>query len=116
MYEYHVEITHVYAGDTCTGTVDLGFGFFARKAKFRLLGIDTDELRGGTWETRASGLQARDWLKARVLGKNVRIHSVSKGKYGRYLVRIWLLDDNGAVTGSCLNDAMIEAGIARAYE
>ena len=90
MYEYNVKITSVYDGDTVTGDVDLGFGIWIFKQKFRLLGIDTPELRTKDEEEKKRGYAARDRLRELILGKTVRIRSFGKGKYGRWLVEIWL--------------------------
>ena len=115
MYEYNAEVTSVYDGDTCTATIDLGFKLFTRKAKLRLLGIDTYELRSSDPAEKILAVDARDYLRGLILGKSVRIQSKRKGKYGRYLVTIWLLDDDGDPGEQSINDIMVESGHARAY-
>lgn len=114
MYEYNAEIASVYDGDTCTATIDLGFGIHIRKAKLRLLGVNTPEIRGVEPEIRQQGLAARDWLRTEILGKRVRVLSKKKGKYGRYLVVIWKLQD-GEPEPESLNDALIRTGHATPY-
>jgi len=116
MYEYDCLITSVYDGDTCTGVIDLGFGIFVQKAKLRLVGIDTPEMRGGSAATKAQARSSRDYLRGRVLGKKVRLQSVSKGKYGRYLAILWCLNDDGTAETESLNDALIREGHAKAYD
>jgi len=90
MYEYTAKITSVYDGDTVTGDVDLGFGIWIKKQKFRLMGIDTPEIRTKDKDEKVRGYEARDRLRELVLGKTVRIRSFGKGKYGRWLVDIFI--------------------------
>ena len=115
MYEYNADITSVYDGDTCTGTVDLGFKLFTRKAKLRLLGIDTYEIRSSDLGEKMLAKEGRDYLRQLVLNKTVRIKSARKGKYGRYLVTIWLLDKAGVVIEPSVNQMMLDAEHARPY-
>ena len=90
MYEYTAKITSVYDGDTVTGDVDLGFGIWIKKQKFRLMGIDTPEIRTKDKDEKVRGYEARDRLRELILGKTVRIRSFGKGKYGRWLVDIFI--------------------------
>ena len=115
MYEYNAEITSVYDGDTCTATVDLGFKLFTRKAKLRLLGIDTYELRSSDMAEKLVAREERDYLRGLILGQPVRIASRRKGKYGRYLVTIWLLGDDGDPIEPSINQLMMDTGYARPY-
>ncbi len=115
MYEYNAEVTSVYDGDTCTATVDLGFKLFSRKAKLRLIGIDTYELRSSDMAEKLLARDARDYLRELILRKTVRIASRRKGKYGRYLVTIWLLDDDGDPIEPSVNQLMMDTGHARPY-
>lgn len=86
MYSYRARITEVYDGDTCTAVVDLGFTVHV-EVKFRLLGINAPELRGGTPQSKAAGEAARNRLRDLVLGKELYIDSY-KGSdaFGRWLV------------------------------
>ena len=78
----------MYDADTVTADIDLGFSFVHTDQKFRLYGIDAPEVRG---DEREAGLEARDALRDRILGQEVTICSIEdgKGKYGRYLARIY---------------------------
>lgn len=109
MYEYKATVVAVYDGDTITADVDLGFKSFQRGLKFRLFGIDAPEVRG---EERADGVITRDWLRERILGKEVVIHSHkdSTGKYGRWLADVFPLDDQS----KSYNQMMVEEGLAEA--
>ncbi len=115
MYTYDAEVISVYDGDTATATVDLGFKVSAIKVKLRFYGIDTAEIRGGTEATKLAAREARDYVKEKVLGKKVRMKSLGKGKYGRYLAIIWPVDDDGNVAEESLNDELIRLGLARVY-
>lgn len=88
LYQYRATITEVYDADTVTADIDLGFSFVHTDQKFRLYGIDAPEVRG---DEREAGLEARDALRDRILGQEVTICSIKdgKGKYGRYLARIY---------------------------
>jgi micrococcal nuclease len=111
MYEYRAEVTSVYDGDTITVTIDLGFDHIMRNMKLRLYGIDTPEIRGGNAKTRKAARDARDYLRALILGKEIVVRTIKdkKGKYGRYLAIIHQED------GACVNLLMAEAGHAEQY-
>ncbi len=111
MYEYNVIITSVYDGDTVTGDVDLGFGIWIRKQKFRLMGIDTPEIRTKNPDEKIRGYEARDRLRELILHKSVRIRSFGKGKYGRWLVDIFI-DENATRS---VNQLLILEGHAEHY-
>lgn len=104
LYHYRALITDVYDGDTVTADVDLGFQVSLKSEKFRLYRIDTPEVRG---PEREQGLISRDWLRERILGKEVLLVTVKdrKGKYGRWLTDIWLDD-------VCINDELVDKGLA----
>lgn len=110
LYTYKAKILSVYDGDTCTADIQLGFYVIAHKVKLRLYGINTPEIRGGTAETKKAGITARDWLREQILDKEVVIKSFGKGKYGRWLVEIYLEED-----GVSLNQQLIDKGFAQSY-
>lgn len=110
LYTYKAKILSVYDGDTCTADIQLGFYVIAHKVKLRLYGINTPEIRGGTAETKKAGITARDWLRERVLGKEITIKSFGKGKYGRWLVELYLEDSEVSI-----NQELIDRGLAQTY-
>ena len=113
MYEYRARVTDVYDGDTITCEVDLGFRFAAKKMKFRLYGINTPEVRG---PERPEGLKVRDWLRERILGKDVIIKTYKDGtgKYGRWLCDVFPVpDDAPSPTMYSYNEAMVDLGLAK---
>tara|TARA_B100000941_G_C28354774_1_gene473797 strand:+ start:436 stop:756 length:321 start_codon:yes stop_codon:yes gene_type:complete len=106
MYTYKAIIVSVYDGDTVTADVDLGFEVWLKGQKLRLLNIDTPEVRG---KEKAEGIVSRDALRARILGKEVKVKSSGKGKYGRWLVEIFLDDEN-------INNWLLAEGLAKPYK
>jgi micrococcal nuclease len=103
LYYYKATIISVYDGDTCTATIDLGFSFEFKRQKLRFYGIDAPELRGDTLE---AGRASRDYLRSLILNKEVYVETIkdSKGKYGRYLAKIWV-DIDGVLL--CTNDLLV---------
>ena len=103
IYTYRAKIIGVYDGDTVTALVDLGFGI-TNKIKVRLKGINTPELRGAE---RAQGIISRDFLREKILNKDIVIETFKdkKGKYGRYIGTLWINDEN-------INELLVEQGLA----
>ncbi len=96
----------IYDADTIRITVDLGFGATLDLGPCRLYGINAWEVRG---KERSIGLQARDYVRRRLSPFSefiVQTYKDDKGKYGRYLVSIW-------IDGICLNDELVELGHAK---
>ncbi len=105
LHYYQAIVVSVYDGDTVRAHIDFGFGLWGHNQPLRLLRINTPEIRGGTAETKAAGIKARDRLRELVLGKEVIIRTFKSGKYGRYLAEIYL-------DGLNINDQMVEEGLA----
>ena len=109
-YVSRAEVLSVYDGDTITVMIDLGLSIRVQ-AKCRLLGIDTPEIRTKNAAEKKMGYEARDRLREMIDGQWVVLHSVAKpDKYGRLLVKVWANDE------TCVNDALIEEGLARVYD
>jgi micrococcal nuclease len=108
LYYYKAHVISVYDGDTCTVSVDLGFNFEFKGQKLRLDGIDAPELRGDTLE---AGRASRDYLRDLILDKDIYLETIkdSKGKYGRYLAKIWIEVDGELL---CANDMLVSSGHA----
>jgi micrococcal nuclease len=112
LYHYKAFISAAYDGDTVTADIDLGLKTIVKGEKLRLNRINAPEVRGAE---RPAGLVSRDWLRGRIVGKNVLIETFKdkKGKYGRYIAEIWL-PENGGTTN--INDELVEKGLAEYRE
>ncbi len=105
LYCYKANVTSVYDGDTCTADIDLGLGVLVKGEKLRLSRINAPEIRG---EEREAGLLARDFLREKIDGKEVIIATIKdkKGKYGRYLAEILVVDVDGNTVN--INDLLVQ--------
>ena len=85
-YTYKVEILRCIDGDTVDVNIDCGFYMTVRK-RIRILGIDTEEIRGGTIETKERGHAATRRLEQLLTYGDVYIKTKmdATGKYGRLL-------------------------------
>jgi micrococcal nuclease len=111
MYQYNAIIKSVYDGDTCTAVVDLGFTASV-EVKFRLFGINTPELRGGTIFTKAQGQAAKARLQELIEGKMVTLKSIrGSDSFGRWLAVIDSPDGNPLT----INQRLISEGHAVPY-
>jgi micrococcal nuclease len=113
-YYYIAEVVKVYDGDTCTCVVDLGFKTYLR-IKVRLVGVDTPEIRTKDLEEKTRGIATRDWLRERILGKKVLLHTKDKGKFGRWLGTIWELSEETPEFENSYNNKLITEGFAKKY-
>ena len=113
LYYYKAKITSVYDGDTCTADLDLGLSVSRIGEKIRLARINAPEVRGSS---RPAGILSRDFLRNTLLNKEMLIQTIKdkKGKYGRYLGEIWLLNDDETLTN--VNDLMVSSGNAEYKE
>tara|TARA_Y100001970_G_C14202373_1_gene841871 strand:+ start:1029 stop:1403 length:375 start_codon:yes stop_codon:yes gene_type:complete len=114
LYHYKAEVLSVYDGDTVTLMIDQGMKHFAR-VKVRMVGINTPEIRTRDLEEKKRGYEAKEYLKSRIEGKTVIVHTQKKGKFGRWLGVLWSYDPNADELGESLNDEMIRMGHAVAY-
>ncbi len=112
LYFYKAHVTKVYDGDTCHVDIDLGLHTWIHVEKIRLARINTSELRG---DEREQGLKSRDYLRELILDKDIFLETIKdkKGKYGRYLGDIWLLNEQNEYIN--VNDKMITEGYAEPY-
>ena len=92
-------VVSVYDGDTVR---------FGNGQRARLLGISAPEIKSQYRAGEVGGIAARDWLKAKVVGKKVLVEYDKQryDKYQRALVHIFLAD------GEHINVAMVASGLA----
>tara|TARA_R110000772_G_scaffold520_1_gene1923 strand:- start:310 stop:675 length:366 start_codon:yes stop_codon:yes gene_type:complete len=112
LYNYRANVVGIYDGDSVTLDIDLGLGIWSKGQKCRLSGIDTPEIRG---EERIEGLKSKQRLCELILGKQVAVETAmdKTGKYGRWLVTIWDLNDElGWVN---INELLLSEGYAKIY-
>jgi competence protein ComEA len=83
-YTYNAIVQEVIDADTFRLTVDLGFHIQTNLLEnpVRLAGIDVPEI--GTEQ----GQKATNFVKGRMAGREVLVHTIKTGRYGRWLARI----------------------------
>tara|TARA_X000000950_G_C13760424_1_gene596572 strand:- start:241 stop:636 length:396 start_codon:yes stop_codon:yes gene_type:complete len=110
---YKANVVRWIDGDTVELLVDLGQSVCV-VGKYRLARIDAPETRlksGVTADEKRRGLALREELNA-LYPKHTQlsISTTKKGKYGRYLIEIFIPE-----TGANLNDWLLETGKADPY-
>ncbi len=78
----------------------------------RLSDINSPEVRG---DEREAGLISRDWLRAKILNKEVIIETIKdkKGKYGRWLGEVWINEGTEYLN---VNMLLVTNGMAESVE
>lgn len=102
-------VIKVYDGDTITIATVLPHYDTVYRFSVRLLGIDTAEMKGGTFAEKESAIKARDALASKILGKMILLENVSLEKYGRILADVHYNDVH-------INKWMLDQGLAVAYD
>ena len=108
-YVYHVkEVVRVIDGDTVDIIIDLGVYTTVRK-RIRMLEIDTDELRGGTVDTKLRANLAKDRLIALLYYGDVYIQTnmYTTVKYGRLIGKFYIVNGDTIVD---VNATLVEEG------
>jgi len=113
-----IEIDRVVDGDTIDVTIDLGFDLY-KKERVRVAGVDTPEKRTRNLEEKELGIDATEWLKAKLEGAvdgddDLVIRTEldgGVGKYGRLLGWLYIGDSDLS-----LNEQMITEGYAHPYD
>ena len=95
--------------------IDIGFRIWQvvtcyTEQNFRLADINAPEMRG---PTREAGQAALDFLRLVLEEQEVLARTEKTGKYGRYLVHLYALEDDGQATD--VNQTMVESGHAVKY-
>jgi micrococcal nuclease len=105
MYRYKVDVTRVVDGDTVDVDVDLGFGMTYKKQRVRMVGIDTPESRTRDLEEKFYGKQSKYFLESLLKDKEVQLVSHDKGKFGRILGELFIVDSEPLKDGLINNAA-----------
>jgi len=111
MFKYKAKVLSVYDGDTMTLLIDVGFNMFI-KEKVRLIGLDVPELRTKNLKEKKLGYEVRDYVRGKVLDKEVKVKTEKKGKFGRYLATVYYLQGDKYIN---LNTDLVKKGYARPY-
>ncbi len=85
-YEHRARITNVVDGDTVDAVVRIAPRLSAAP-RVRLAGIDAPEKFGGT---RAQGIEARTYVAAELLGRDVLIRTYDVDSFGRWLSIVYI--------------------------
>ncbi len=104
---YKATVLEVTDGDTAVCLISLGFNTY-RKEKLRFYGVDCPETRTRDLEEKKKGLEAKNWVKSMIEGKEVVIISTKQGKFGRYLAMVYIDD-------LCINEELVKRGMAKEY-
>lgn len=105
-----VDVIGVYDGDTFTGMARPWLGMTLRLS-VRVDGVDTPELRGKCSYERELAREARNFVIEHIMGREVDLVWIKRGKYAGRAIGTVLLGD-----GSNLADKIIEAGLGRPYD
>lgn len=107
MYEYRCSLVNVVDGDTVDVSVDMGFRVY-QTMRMRLYGIDTPEKGQEGW------VEATEYVKgwfSTAMDPVVETQKDKKDSFGRYLGTFYA-DNN---YDNCLNDNLINNGLAKVY-
>src|SRR3990167_7933660 len=86
VYTYTAICSKVLDGDTLVfEPLDLGNDVFLKKAVLRLAGVNCPESRTKNLKEKKLGLEAKQFVKGLVEGKEIKFTSLQKEKFGRML-------------------------------
>ena len=107
--QYKATLVRVVDGDTVYLEVDLGFNVKTIQS-FRLIGIDTPEIRGAE---RPEGLKSKAELERLITNQVLIVQSEKTGKFGRWLGTIFVVQPNGEPYN--VNEHLLREGFAKEY-
>lgn len=112
MYTYKAKLVRVINGDTLDINIDLGFDIII-KQRLKLFGIDVPDSRSTNVETKQKGLDVKQRLIG-LLTKEFKVETMlnKRGKYGRILGKIYIVDKDNEV---CINELLVNEGLATRY-
>ena len=114
MYEYKCKLSRVIDGNPLDAEIDLGFNVVVRQ-RIRLYGIETPVLQTTDAEQKEKAVNARTRL-IEILPKEFICKTIlnKRGKFGRVLGHVYFNKEDGSTV--CLNDILVDEGIASKYE
>ncbi len=107
MYNYKAKLIKTVDGDTVDLMVDLGFDIW-HKIRVRLDNINTPESRTRDLREKELGLEAKEFTKNFLNGKEIIVRTNKQGKFGRFLASL-------TVDGDDLAEALMDNNLAREY-
>jgi micrococcal nuclease len=114
---YSAKVLKVVDGDTVDLLVDLGFNIH-HKIRVRLYGVNTPESRTKDLAEKELGMKAKrfteDWT-SRHGSVFVKTIAGKDDKYGRVLAMIYSSEEIKSISTACLNEEIVQSGLARAY-
>ena len=113
--EYYAEVLRVLDGDTIDVLINVGFNIFL-KDRIRLYGVNTPETRTKDLKEKAEGMKAKQFVVSALLhNKKIKIRTIKKGKYGRYLAMVYIptASNNGDYWD--LNNTLLTKKLATEY-
>lgn len=102
-------VTRIIDGDTVVCEVSCGYHIKTTET-FRLLGIDTPELKGDTHE---KGLEAKNFTISQILNKEVYIESYKTDSFKRWLGKVYYKNENNEQLELC--QVLLDKGLAAPY-
>lgn len=129
-YVFGAWVERVVDGDTIDVTLDRGHNLHEGHARVRLWGIDTPEVRRGSWCKGLTEEQIQAELeRAKAASAFVKEHcpagthvilashkTSETGKFGRYLYVVWLSLDSFGVIEESINGQLALQGLADPYK
>lgn len=113
-YIFRAYCHNVVDGDTIDCKVDVGFGMSTLQ-RFRLWGLDCPEKRSANPDIKSKAYEAQEFTASLVFGKDIMIQTYKAESFGRYLAKVFILDEGSTTEYSCLNDLLILEGLAIPY-
>lgn len=113
MYLYKAKVISVYDGDTITCLLDLGFNIHI-KEKFRLYGINTPEIRTKDLNEKKEGYKSKARLCELIENKTIFLKVLKKGKFGRWISKIYLTEKDIDLDNS-INNLLLKEGLAKPF-
>lgn len=109
-------VVGVYDGDTLDVHIEpfpahKGFRIFAEK-RCRLARINAPEMKDPNPAIVKAAIAARDWIRAKVLNKEVTVALGSPDTYERYITELYYMDGKTQIN---LNDELLSKGLVAVY-
>ena len=106
---HKVKVMSVYDGDTFSIELKNLNPLFGEKLSVRVKGVDTPEIKGGTVESKAKAVLARDFVRAQIAkSKRVDLSNCTRGKYFRIVCDV-------SIDGKDLGKQLLDGNYAKVY-